>query len=50
MKDGSVEPSVSLLKSQIEVCLISGLVARMRRQATMGAVGTAVGAEEVERS
>lgn len=50
MKDGLVEQSVSLPMSQIEVCLISGLVARMRRQARMGAVGTTVGAEAVEKS
>ena len=49
-KDDSVEPSVSLLKSQIEVCLISGVVGRMRLQATIGAAGRTVGAEEVERS
>ncbi len=49
-KDGLVEQFVSLPKSQIEVCLISGLVARMRLQATIGAAGRTVGAEEVERS
>ncbi len=49
-KDGLVEQFVSLPKSQIEVCLIYGIVARMRLQATIGAAGRTVGAEEVERS
>ena len=49
-KDGLVEQFVSLPTSQIEVCSISGLVATMRLQATVGAVGRTVGAEEVGRS
>ncbi len=39
---------MSLPKWQIEVCLISGGVARMRIQAT-GAAERTAGAEEVER-
>lgn len=48
-KDGLVEQFVSLPRSQIEVYLIFGLVARMRLQATVGAVGRIVDAEEVVR-
>lgn len=47
-KDGLVEQFVSLPRSQIEVCSLVGLVARMRLQATVGAVGRTVDAEEVE--
>ena len=48
--DGLGGQSVSLRRSQIEVCLISGVVARMMLQATIDAVGRTVGAEEVKRS
>lgn len=48
-KDGLVEQSVSLPRSQIGVCSIVGLVARMRLQATVGAVERTVDAEEVGR-
>ena len=49
MKDGLIGQFVSLLRWQIEVCLISVVVARMRLQATVHAVEKTVGAEEVAR-
>ena len=49
-KGDLVGQSVSLLRSQIEVCLISGLVAGMKLQATVDADEKTVGAEEARRS
>lgn len=49
-KDGLVEQFVSLPRSQIEVCSIFALVAKMRLQMTVGAVGRIVDAEEAVRS
>ena len=48
-KEGLGGQFVNLPRSQTEVCSISGVVARMRHQATVGAVGRDVGAEEAGR-
>ena len=48
-KDGLAEQSVSLPKSQTEVCLICVVVARMRPQATIDVVGRTAVAEVVEK-
>lgn len=48
-KGGLRTQSVSLPKSQIEVCWISDVVAKTRLQATID-VGMTVGAEEAKRS
>ena len=48
-KEGLKGQFVSLPRSQTEVCSIFYAVARMRRQATVGAVGRDVGAEEAGR-
>ena len=49
MKEGLEGQFVSLPRSQTEVCSNSYVVARMRHQATVGAVGRKVGAEEAGR-